>query len=239
MNKRIIALLLVLAITLAPIAAFASVPGGYVNNIWKKGDKNEEVRKIQQKLISLGYLSGKADASFGGKTKTALETFQRANAIHSYESDAYGTASYFTQKILFSDFAVPYYMSGTQYNRYVVRADEAPSVRTGSYVRDGKLIFTLNNPSPKAINGLVVTYWIVNSKGKRVQGNQWRWCVWDQLNIGANSSAELNMGLIADYLKGNQIRWCVSEVYYSNNEVLICDEANRNGYERSYYTTYY
>ena len=44
----------------------------------EKGDTGAAVKKLQQRLIDLGYLTGKADGDFGAKTKTALEAFQAA-----------------------------------------------------------------------------------------------------------------------------------------------------------------
>lgn len=45
--------------------------------IAQRGDKNETVKQIQEMLIRLGYLSGSADGDFGGKTETAIKSFQR------------------------------------------------------------------------------------------------------------------------------------------------------------------
>lgn len=44
----------------------------------EKGDTGAAVKKLQQRLIELGYLTGKADGDFGAKTRTALEAFQAA-----------------------------------------------------------------------------------------------------------------------------------------------------------------
>lgn len=45
------------------------------------GAKGEEVKKLQQKLKDLGYLSGKVDGQFGGGTKRAVIAFQRRNGL--------------------------------------------------------------------------------------------------------------------------------------------------------------
>lgn len=47
----------------------------------RKGDNNDAVKAMQQKLISLGYLSGKADGKFGVMTYQALVAFQKANNL--------------------------------------------------------------------------------------------------------------------------------------------------------------
>ena len=44
----------------------------------QKGDKNEDVRALQTRLIELNYLAGGADGDFGGKTEAAVKMFQQA-----------------------------------------------------------------------------------------------------------------------------------------------------------------
>ena len=46
--------------------------------ILQKGSKGDDVKKLQQRLIELNYLSGGADGDFGGKTEAALKVFQSA-----------------------------------------------------------------------------------------------------------------------------------------------------------------
>lgn len=43
----------------------------------QKGDKNEDVRQMQNRLIELNYLAGNADGDFGGKTEAAVKLFQQ------------------------------------------------------------------------------------------------------------------------------------------------------------------
>lgn len=47
----------------------------------RKGDINSAVKVLQQNLINLGYLSGKADGSFGVQTYAALLAFQANNGL--------------------------------------------------------------------------------------------------------------------------------------------------------------
>ena len=46
-----------------------------------RGSKGENVRQLQQALINLGYLSGKADGKFGPVTEQAVIQFQKANNL--------------------------------------------------------------------------------------------------------------------------------------------------------------
>ena len=45
------------------------------------GDKGDAVRKVQKRLIALGYLSGSADGDYGNMTKKAVKAFQQRNGL--------------------------------------------------------------------------------------------------------------------------------------------------------------
>lgn len=47
----------------------------------KLGSSGEEVKKIQQKLSSLGFYSGSADGVYGNNTKSAVKAFQKSCGI--------------------------------------------------------------------------------------------------------------------------------------------------------------
>lgn len=47
----------------------------------KKGDRGEEVVRLQNRLNELGYSVGTADGDFGNKTKVAVETFQQDHGL--------------------------------------------------------------------------------------------------------------------------------------------------------------
>ena len=49
----------------------------------RQGDVNESVKAMQQVLINLGYLKGKADGVFGLQTFLALQAFQKQNGLSS------------------------------------------------------------------------------------------------------------------------------------------------------------
>ena len=66
------------------------------------GAKGEEVKKLQQRLKDLGYLSGKVDGQYGGGTKRAVIAFQRRNGL-----DTDGVAGQETQAKLYAEDALP------------------------------------------------------------------------------------------------------------------------------------
>lgn len=49
--------------------------------IASRGDRNDTVKEIQNMLIHLRYLNGKADGDFGKKTEDAVIAFQRDNSL--------------------------------------------------------------------------------------------------------------------------------------------------------------
>ena len=66
------------------------------------GAQGEDVVLLQVRLISLGYLTGKADGVFGAGTSAAVQAFQLRNGL-----SADGVAGTKTYKKLFSDSALP------------------------------------------------------------------------------------------------------------------------------------
>lgn len=76
-----------------------------------KGDKGEDVRKLQQRLISLGYLNDSADGIYGSNTAQAVYDFRDQNGLTNV-SDRYA-ADNEMQKVLFGSsakyFTEPYY----------------------------------------------------------------------------------------------------------------------------------
>jgi len=48
---------------------------------YKLGSKGSGVKSLQNKLISKGYLKGRADGNFGKVTEAAVKKFQKANGL--------------------------------------------------------------------------------------------------------------------------------------------------------------
>ena len=94
----------------------------------RKGDESEAVRTMQQRLISLGYLSGYADGKFGDSTEDAVKLFQRQ---HNLTVD--GVAGATTQNLLYSSNARRYTGGSVSSNNSVTslrKGDESEAVRT-------------------------------------------------------------------------------------------------------------
>ncbi len=87
--------------TPAPTAEPTPAPTAKAARTLKKGSTGEDVKKLQQALIDLGYLSDTADGTFGAKTQDAVTLFQAVNGL-----DADGLAGAKTQALLFSGTAL-------------------------------------------------------------------------------------------------------------------------------------
>ena len=66
------------------------------------GSQGEKVWKLQERLRDLGYYTGEVDGQFGPGTRDAVVAFQKRNRL-----DADGLAGEETQKVLYSEEAVP------------------------------------------------------------------------------------------------------------------------------------
>ena len=67
----------------------------------RRNDSGNDVAQLQEALIQLGYLSGKADGNYGAKTVEAVRAFQKANGL-----TVDGTAGANTQKALYGGNAI-------------------------------------------------------------------------------------------------------------------------------------
>ena len=81
-------------------ALYAANAPAAISSTLKQGDRGDEVKNLQARLIELGYLTGKADGVFGAQTKAAVQAFQTK-----INSTADGTAGPQTLTALFAESA--------------------------------------------------------------------------------------------------------------------------------------
>ena len=93
----------------------------------RKGDANDSVKAMQNRLIALGYLTGSADGHFGIQTYKALVAFQRSNSLQ-----ADGIAGKQTLSVLSSVNAQG--ASSGSAGSNTPTATVAPSVSTGTRI---------------------------------------------------------------------------------------------------------
>ena len=75
--RRVLCLLAAVVLTVLCCTSAAAWDASTLCN----GSKGEEVKALQQALIDLGYLKGKADGIFGNQTENAVRAFQSANGL--------------------------------------------------------------------------------------------------------------------------------------------------------------
>lgn len=78
MKQRILALLAAVLVCLLPLSSSLAA---FQPSTLRHGMSGDEVKVIQQALITLGYLSGTADGVFGNKTENAVRKFQKKNKL--------------------------------------------------------------------------------------------------------------------------------------------------------------
>ena len=91
-NRRLICFLAALVLALSCLASASALSSSTLSI----GSRGEEVRKLQQALIDLGYLKGKADGIFGKQTYQAVCNFQTVKKL-----TVDGLAGKKTQSILY------------------------------------------------------------------------------------------------------------------------------------------
>ena len=69
-------------------------------NTLVKGDRNDEVKALQERLVELGYLSDTADGIFGSNTESAIRAAQANGGLAQT-----GVADNEFQQFIFSDSA--------------------------------------------------------------------------------------------------------------------------------------
>ena len=99
----------------------------------QSGDKGLTVRRLQEKLIELGYLTGSADGDFGGGTASAIKRYQAAIGYTQT-----GVATPELQQMLFSASSQPQTPTVTE---APVQEDDSP--RDLSYGDSGSQVKTL------------------------------------------------------------------------------------------------
>ena len=82
LRRRVLSLLLAVVL-LGSIGTIAAVQSGddSVSTLSKMGSRGDEVRRIQQKLKSMGYYTGSVDGIYGTQTQSAVKKFQQDNGL--------------------------------------------------------------------------------------------------------------------------------------------------------------
>ena len=128
----------------------------------KQGSRGRAVRDLQQRLIDLGYLTGKVDGSFGRNTITAVRSFQEQNSLPigneaSPEMQAYlysSSARYYVEPYLPLSIGPTYKLETPQ----KTHLDNAGMMN----------ILLVNRSSTRGIRGYVLSYYQTDMYGNRI-----------------------------------------------------------------------
>ena len=82
--------------TVPPTEAPPTVTPNQSYRTLRYGNRNADVKRMQERLIELGYLTGKADGAYGNQTRAAVSQFQK---VHGLSAD--GTAGKVTLTYLY------------------------------------------------------------------------------------------------------------------------------------------
>ena len=98
----------------------------YLYKYLQLGSSGSDVRRLQQKLKDLGYFNGTVNGSFGEDTQAAVEAFQKRNGCY-----VDGVAGEDTQRILYSNDALPFASTGQGFLSAVATQNTFRTLRSG------------------------------------------------------------------------------------------------------------
>ncbi len=206
----------------------------------KYGDSGAAVRKINKRLIELGYLRGSASDRFDHNTKNAVAAFQKKNGIHG-ESASFGVCTQLTQAALFGEAA------RRSNENSVSPASAIYSAPFGVYVgsnygvkrsgNGGTLTFHVkNNNATQPITAMCVRYWADDASGRLTYRAREQLLL--SLDLRPGEMREITVKLAEDsgFRSAYTFKWNITEVAYANGEVFINE--NLSGADAYYIRTY-
>ena len=237
--KRLFVALLVLALSLAPLTAFAG--NDYANlteqPILRRGMRGDAVTRFQNALIRLGYMSGPADGFFGPETEDAVAAFQRRNGFAGQSGYA-GVGTLFTQAVLYGDRNIPASVAGgiagSAGGQYSLKKG---NVRTLGQFSAG---LTFTNEDIHAVEALCFVYWLCDAQGRVVNIGSQDYYVYllQGTSIAPGEAISFSAILPAtekELARATSLRFIVAEIAYTNGSVYVDYNAALAPYESDYY----
>ena len=144
--------------TPTPAPAATSTPAS--SSSWptlRRNDSGEAVAQLQEALINLGYLSGKADGNYGEKTAEAVRAFQKNNSL-----TVDGTAGEQTQKLLYSGNA----------KKASAKASATPKVTATPAPANGTMKVGSTGADVKSLQQKLIELGYLSGKADGIYGNK-------------------------------------------------------------------
>ena len=185
----------------------------------KKGDTGEEVRRLQEKLIKLEYLTGSADGIFGEQTANAVAAFIDQNYISIREYDAaYGN---FTSGSIATNSLQQFLFSGKapKYKDF----DASLEIKNGAYAEwydlNGNMLkihFQVTNQArKKTVKAFELYVYATDVWGNKIYGSKiYKWTTTKNVSPGKTT--------YSDYITIPN-RNVINEVYCGINKVAYTD----------------
>lgn len=195
--------------TAAPEPETTSAPKVTYRSL-SEGDSGEDVKRLQQKLIELGYLNDVADGAFGPRTADAVREFNEQNDLGSYS-----TAYIDTQELLFSGNALPYTEPWVPLEiGSWFKWDAIPEVNTFFF-----RIEVTNKSRTRTIKGYELSAYTTNLWGERIADDPvYTITVTQRVGPGETvySNSSFNLGY---YASVNTVWVAVSKIVFTDGEV--------------------
>ena len=236
--KRLISVALVVMWCLASVTVAHASNHAYSElkgcDILRRGDHGTDVRRIQQALVTMGYLNDKVDGSYGARTESAVWEFQRKNGI-----TPSGVATMFTQAVLFGTDAIYAWNNNKRLNTcsgdYGIR-----NVNVYRYGNTFDVSFDFVNKDLQNVEAFCIYFWLDTGKGRLVSMNKYDYYMYwyHDCNTCQNGTIHVNVSLYAsssEMKKAHELRCSIGEIGYTNGSVVVSMNASRQPYESSYY----
>ena len=240
--KRLVSLLLILTLCLAPMAALASPDFSVLNDsdILRRGSKGNNVRRLQQRLIDLGYMGGRADGSYGAQTENAVYEFRRRNGFGGVGGTS-GVATMLTQAVLFGSDAIASWnntsvpVSGS--GNYGIRNVD---VIAYSHNQISVEFDFVNQDSSQNVRNMCIYFWLADSRNRVVTMNGSKyWMQWYyDMTVPPGGTRHVSLILStndSERRKISTVRCVVGEIGYAGGSVISTVNPANQPYENQNY----
>lgn len=176
----------------------------------KKGSKGQAVRDLQQRLIDLGFLTGKADGAYGSKTADAVRLFCEQNNLDVVAS---GSASPEMQEKLFSSSAKGY---SEAYNPLTIdqgRWDPVRNVNTFFFKAKLK-----NTSRTRTVKGVELSLYYTDVWGKKLD-NGVVYTMSNKLTLAPGKSGWSNSFNLGNWYSVDTVWIGVSRIVFDDGEI--------------------
>ena len=200
-----------------PTPAPVYEPSPYDYKTLKQGSKGQAVREMQQRLIDLGYLDGKADGSFGKKTTAAVRTFCEQHGLATDGSNA----SPEMQAKLFSSSARAY---SEAYIPLVIGAtakwDPVRSVNTFFFKTQ-----VINTSRTRTIRGFELKCYTTNVWGDKLDGGV-VYSMTNTIRVKPGETAWSNNFNLGNWYSTDTVWIGISKIVFDDGEIREVDDVD-------------